>query len=242
MKVCIELLEIYVNQRRQYVKTFEEYQKLFGNFYNAVKIFHKKSEGPHRGHGLDHDVTVAQIASYIAPDSWTAKKSWCSGMLHSIDHMVERGNTALVEQRTRDLLRYLPDDVFKTGDLEEICQAAVRHSELNRDDQSVVQQVLMDADRLANLMPAVVIRAGQFLSGIPAFEFEYLEGIRNPVSNYRHPQSVLDNLRTLAIEYVPQFRIPKAKDLADIYATELEEFILSVETSYKKLGLVGISL
>lgn len=224
------------------MKTFAEFRETFVGFYGAVKEFHKTAPRPHRGHGLDHDVTVAQLAVQIAPDERTGEKTWCAGMLHSVDRMVERGNIALVEQSIRDILTYLPNDYFNSDETEEICQAALRHDELNQDDQFVVQQVLMDADRLANLMPAVVVRAGQFLPEIPAFEFEYLDGKRNPAGDYYHPRSVIDSLRNNIEEYMPRLRILGAKELAEIYVMELTEFIVSLEASYKKLGLAGISL
>lgn len=229
----------FQERRAEMERTFEEYRKIFADFYESVKLSHEKSTKPHRGHGIDHDVTVAQIAMQIAPDNRTSEKAWCAGMLHSVDRMVEQEN---VEKSTRNLLSNLLLEHFNLSEVEEICQAAIRHGELNQDNQSIVQQVLMDADRLANLMPAVIIRAGQSMSELPVFEFEYLVGERNPETTYYKPQSVLDDLRNNIKEYVPQLRILKAKKLAERYVVILEEYIKSLEESYGQLGLVGISL
>lgn len=193
------------------------------------------------GHGLDHDVTVAQIATRIAPDPRTAEKAWCAAMLHSVDRMFERGNTKLIEEQTRVLLKFLLDGHFTIEEIEEICQAALRHAELNRDDQSITQQVLMDADRLANLMLSVVIRAGQLMPGIPSLEFEYLNE-RNPATTYHDPKSVLDDLRNNLAEYPCKLRTPAAVALSAKYTKQLEAYIASIVESYGELGLTGMSL
>ena len=90
------------------MKTFEEYRETFREFYELIAKSHRESQRPHRGHGLDHDVTVAQIAAQIAPNAQIAEKAWCAGMPHSIDRMIERGNTVLVEETIRNILSFLP--------------------------------------------------------------------------------------------------------------------------------------
>lgn len=230
------------------MKKFEEYRATFTAFYNAVAKAHRNSARPHRGHGLDHDVTVAQIAAMIAPDERTAEKAWCASLLHSIDRMVEKNEdkelfAKNVADATASLtINFLPPGYFTTEEEIEIWRAACRHGELNQEDQSITQQVLMDADRLANLQPAVVIRAGQFMPELPAFEFEYLAGERNLETTYYNPKSVLDDLRNNIAEYVPKLRLPKAKELAAGYVATLEGFISALEKSYRDIGLVGISL
>ena len=215
---------------------------MFADFYEEISKLHKRSPHPHRGHGIDHDITVAQIVDWISPNPRVAQKAWCAALLHSVDHLVDKDNEGLVEQQTKQLLGHLPLRFFANYELAEICQAAVRHGERNQDDQSLVQQVLMDADRLANLMPAVIIRSGQFRPEIPAFEFDYLNGERNPASTYHRPKSVADGLRANIAEYLPMLRIIKAKELARQYISDLETFLAALEKSYEDLGMRGIKL
>jgi hypothetical protein len=222
--------------------TFNRYREKFNDFYNAVKILHTTARNAHRGHGFDHDITVAQLADHIAPTEHIGEKAWCAGMIHSVDRILGNSDTQYIEKVTRKLLGHLPVGYFKEHDIEDICKAAVNHGELNTKDQSLVQRVLMDADRLANLMPAVVIRAGQFRPTVPPFEFNYLDGERNPASTYHQPKSVVDNLRALISEYTPQLRLPKAKLLARNYANVLETFLHSLEKSYQDLDLKGFEL
>ncbi|KKU82065.1 MAG: hypothetical protein UY07_C0004G0010 [Parcubacteria group bacterium GW2011_GWA1_47_8] len=168
-------------------------------------------------------------------------------MLHSMDRMAKKNEDKVEFMKNVGViilahLDSLPIGYFDSEEIIEIWNSAWRHGELNQNDQSITQQVLMDADRLANLMPAVIIRAGQFLPNIPTFEFEYLAGKRNPETTYDKPRSVLDNLRNLIAEYIPKLRTPKAKELAVEYVRTLEGFISALEESNKQLGLDDISL
>ncbi len=214
-------------------RDFEQYRSKFHAFYSAVASDHRESVRQHKGHGLDHDVTVAQLAAQIVPDSRTAEKAWCAGMLHSTDRYaaiakVSEGPNEVGEEVMQNL-KYLPLDYFSGEDLAEIYAAACRHDELNQGDQEEVQMALMDADRLVNLMSSVVIRAGQFQAQLPAFEPEFLNGTPNPASTYLSPKSVLDDLRGNIIAYVPQLRLPKAKEMGEKLIAKLEEFIKDVE-------------
>ena len=193
----------------------------------------------HGGHGLDHDVTVAMLATIIAPSERIAEKAWCAAMLHSVDRVVV--DLASLESTMVSYSKKLTNH-FKQEEIDEIVEAALRHGELNQSDQNETQVVLMDADRLANMQSAVIIRGGQFRSTLPVFEFTYLEGSKNPDSTYDHPQSILDNLRLIISQYMPQLRSVKAQELGGKYSARLASYIASVEQDYKELGLVNIEL
>ncbi len=220
--------------------SFSTLKETFQKFYVSVKLGHQDTDKRHRGHGFDHDAVVATLVLAIAPNERTATKAWCAALLHSTDRLT--GGDA---EQTREIMnshsKHLPDNFFTEEEVSEIITAALRHDELNQSDQSLTQQVLMDADRLANLMLAVVIRAGQFRPNIPALEFDHLSR-PNPQSTYKTPHSVLDNIRSLSDSFLPQLRIDKAKELGQAYAEELEHFVEKTESQYKDLGLEGISL
>jgi hypothetical protein len=216
------------------MKTFDAYRLLFTVFYQAVRDLHTESPRKHRGHGLDHDVTVAQLSVIIAPDdAHTADKAWVASLVHSVDRLVA-GMT--VSSAIRALLSHLPADYFTSYEMEEIFLAALHHNEKNKEGQSLTQQVLMDADRLANLQPTVIIRAGQFQPDIPPFELAYLSG-NNPASTYHEPQSIIDDLRTMISEYIPQLRMPNARVLGEEYVRALNAYMASVRDVYQRLGL-----
>jgi len=228
-------------------KTFEQCRELFPDFYASVKQAHEESGRTHRGHGLDHDVTVATLGGIIAPNDRVAEMAWCAGMLHSTDRITEKNEDeeffmCNVEAAMRHNLSSLPHSHFTHEQEAVVLEAALRHSELPQDDHSMVLIVLQDADKLANLMPAVIIRSAQLLPDIPAFEFGYLNGVRNPKSTYHHPLSAMDDLRLNIEEYLPKFRIPKAKALAEKYIDILNQYLRAIEESNKMLGLKGITL
>ena len=133
------------------------------------------------------------------------------------------------------------EKIFSQDDIHEIVEAAYRHSERNQTDQSETQITLMDADRLANMQSAVIIRGGQFRPTLPALDFNYLEGAANPLSTYERPMTVLDNLRFIIYNFPPQLRLPEAKRLGVIYTDRLSSYIKSVEDDHKELGLKNIS-
>lgn len=108
--------------------------------------------------------------------------------------------------------------------------------------------VLMDADRLANLMALVAIRAGQLMSDMPAIEFEWINS-PNPDSTYRSTKSVLDsqraNLSMLGaghVGYIEQLRLPKAIVLGRKYHAALLRYIRLIQRQHDELGLSGIKL
>lgn len=219
--------------------TFQDMRSHYKEFYDAVKMGHLTTTlESHRGHGFDHDVTVASLALLIAETKEIGIRAWCAALLHSVDRIVE-------ENKVRETMNLFASNLvsfFTPEEIHEIVEAAYRHSEINQSDQSDVQITLMDADRLANMQSAVIIRAGQFRSTIPAFNFKYLDGTKDPLSTYETPVTILDNLKFLIIRYVPQFRVPKAKKLGEVYASRLQLYIQSVESDYKELGLSGIEL
>ncbi|MBP6948856.1 MAG: hypothetical protein KBC41_02055 [Candidatus Pacebacteria bacterium] len=215
-------------------KTFEDFKKLFPEFYNSVKNLHNStSHIDYGGHKIDHDITVSMLAVKIIKDKKVAKKAWCAAMLHSVDRMVPKEKIKATMETISKSLNHFFNDV----EIKEIIEAAFRHSERNQHNQSETQQVLMDADRLANMQYAVIIRGGQHRPNLPVFEFEYLSGKCNPLSNYESPKSILDNLRIIITSYTEQLRIPKAKRLGDVYGKKLQKFITSIEKDYEYLGL-----
>ena len=227
--------------------SFDELRKKYEALYGAMKEWHLVAPRAHRGHGLDHDVTVAMIAVRIAPDNRTAELAFVAGLLHSLDRTVERGNKMAVLEKLTEMVQLLPSDVT-SDEKANIVRSVEGHSDLNSPDQSVLQQTLMDADRLANLMALVVIRAGQFKSDIPAVEFEFIE-TANPGSTYYQSASVLDDLRGNMsqlgegqVGYMEQLRLPKAIELGRYYHGRLNLIVEMIREDHRDLGLAGVKL
>lgn len=221
------------------LKTFDELRAQFLDFYNSIKAGHENTKKQSRGgHGVDHDITVAMLAVKISTNERVGQKAWCAGMLHSTDRVVEMADVIDSMAKHADHLKHF----FSRSEISEIIEAAFRHSELNQSDQSETQIILMDADRLANMQSAVIIRSGQFKPDIPVFDFKHLSGEINPLSTYEDPKSVLDDLRFVIKNYIPQFRTDEAKRLGSIYAIGLSAYIKAVEEENESLGLLNIEI
>lgn len=228
-------------------QTFEHYRQLFPDLYAAVKGFHLGSSRSNRGHGFDHDVAVAQMAAQISPDEKTAEKAWVAGLLHTTDRLVE--NRAELEKVLQNHL-LIVRDLFTAWEIDEIYQAVLRHDQPNRLGDTLTQQVLMDADRLVNLQPLIVARAGQHYPDMPAIELQYIgkqpvEQRTNPASSYGRPMNVMDDVRgVLEWEHDPQFclRIPAAIERGKEQFAYIREFLTRAEQAYAELGLAGMEL
>lgn len=212
--------------------THNYFRERFSDLYNAVLTMHAQSPLQHRGHGFDHDITVAQMTQEIVSDDSLRDKVWVAGMVHSVDRVVK---PAVVEETTRTLVAQTAH-VLSELDREEVIQAALRHSEKNQDDQSVTQIILMDADRLVNLQPLIIIRAAQHYPHIPAIVLDHI-GDTHPESTHVNPQSVLDNLRS-CLEWETWFRIPEAQRRATEACVYIRDYITRAEETYHQLGLV----
>lgn len=221
------------------LKTFNEFREQFRDFYDSIKKGHENTKKQsHGGHGIDHDITVAMLAVKISTNDRIGQKAWCAAMLHSTDRVVEVSDV----KDTMIKHAYHLKPFFNQDEIDEITEAAFRHSELNQKDQSETQIILMDADRLANMQSAVIIRSGQFRPDIPVFDFKYLEGKTDPLSTYEHPMSVIDDLRISIRNYIPQLRTQEGIRLGGMYAKNLKAYIKSIEDEYEYLGLLNLEI
>jgi len=237
-----------MTQRRQVTprERFEGLRTLHRDFYEHVKAEHVAHANVSHGHDLTHDVTVAQHSLVIAPNEWIGEKAWVASFCHSMDYWgYVRGDpeksAANFKAHVMSAMAKLSSERFAEDDLDEISQAALRHQEKNQDDQGIVQQVLQDSDRLANLMVSVLFRIGQGYPDLPIVEMAYL-GEKNPESTYFEPRSCLDDMRNCMTEYEPQFRLSKAKDLAGRYIQELHGIIEMIQRQHDDLGIVNLEL
>ncbi len=220
------------------MESFNSYRKKFTALYEAVKNMHEASPWQHRGHGLDHDVAVAQMAVLIAPTPRLADMGWVAALIHSTDRLVEVGRC---QAQLREYLSLLPMNFFDDEEVEEIYLAVLEHSEKSPLHRSPTQEILQDADKLINLQAIVFIRSGQFRSKIPAIEFLYVEKT-NPASTYHAPKSVLDGCRISIYEYPQLINTQKGKELASVYVERFRQYEQQILEDHQLLGLVGVEL
>ncbi len=233
--------------REGFMPGFNEYRTRFLPLYEGVKRLHETGPG-HQGHGLDHDAAVAMMGTIIArrvAGGHLANMAFCAGMLHSLDHLVQNVPEELIR------LLDLTADIFTNEERDDIQRAVLRHAEFKDKDlatRSVVQRVLMDADKLVNMDPIVIVRAGQFFPNTPAIELDHMnppsgQTYANTASTYQDPRSVLDNLRG-SLEWTEPgwMHFPVSQQMAVERANFIRSFISNAEDAFEPLGLVGVIL
>lgn len=220
------------------MRTFNEFRSRYARLYAAVKTEHEQSSHKHRGHGLDHDAAVAQMAALIAPAEKLADMGWVAGLIHSTDRLMKGIDPA---SKLREHLSLLPPEGFSPSEVEEIFVAALEHAEKIPTHRSPTQEILQDADKLVNMQAMVLIRVGQFRHDMPAVELQYLKG-KNPASTYHAPKNVLDNVRIVAEEYPPLLFTEKGRELGLQYAEQLRTYERQVLADYTLLGLTDAFL
>ena len=222
------------------MKSFQEFKACFPALWAFTLDLHRKPPFEsvcHLGHTEVHDAPVIALVGKIAPDERTALKAQVAAALHTYDHLVSKEHVRSYMERALSLI---PKGFFTEEELEEILMAALRHKELNKDDgsQSLTQQVLMDADRLANLMLVTTLNLARCPTKRPVLELDHLT-LNNPATTYRDPKSVLDEVRT-HYAYLPMFRMEKAREMAESYTNALKAFETQLADQFKELGLSGV--
>ena len=220
------------------IESFDSYRKKFAALYDAVKNMHETSPHQHRGHGLDHDVAVAQMAALIAPTPRIADSGWVAALIHSTDRLVEANEYAIQLRKYLDLL---PANFFSDKEIEDVYLAVFEHDEKSPTHRCPTQEVLQDADKLINMQATVFIRAGQFRFDIPTVELAHLEKI-NPASTYHAPKSVMDGLKIMTSEYPELIYTQKGKELASRYVERLRDYEQQILEDYRLLNLIGVIL
>ncbi|MDQ5892996.1 MAG: hypothetical protein QG640_6 [Patescibacteria group bacterium] len=220
-------------------RRFVELRNKFSPLYDRVTAIHKgliENQIGNSGHGLDHDLMVAQYCLLIAENDDEAEMAWCAALLHSFDRFFSEEAEQLVHDTFRSV-----EDMFGSVETALILVAISEHNKPNDPKDSMVTIILKDADRLANCVATIITRSGQFNSTIPAVELGYTNGKgRHPDSTYGSPRSCRDDvLSCLEWEASEKFgiRLRKARELAKPKFDFLRQYFTQIEKSFQEVGL-----
>lgn len=218
-------------------QVFERNGKKFFRVFEAVKQLHEKEVSP--GHGIDHDLMVAQYAAIISGDERVGEMLWVAGLLHSLDRF-----QCNLEEELGSLLGLLPEGEFSYDEIGQIRVAVLEHGKKNSDDDGPVAVALKDADRLANLGAITLIRSGQFFHNKPACKMDSLHG-PHPGGNYKNPTCSLDDVYYM-MEWESKegvcLRLPRAKEMARRRCDFMRVFLAFVQSEFEEAGLAGIKV
>jgi hypothetical protein len=216
-------------------------------FYMARVALHEKhleAKVPMIGHDLfGHDHAVAQTCLLIHDDQRAMELAWLAAMVHSLDRLIKNPDSEVI--KTRGLLELLKHSGITEEEIEEIWIATRRHDKENSEEDSLIQMILQDADRLANAQSIIILRSGQFTSIVPPVELGFLDFKRNPKGNYKSPASGHDDLLSVlewdpeGPEALPQYclRLPKAIEFGRPHFAFVREWIMRVKHDFTVLGL-----
>ncbi len=207
----------------------------YPNLVEAVRQDHINQGATGGAHDFVHAMMVAQYAAMIAEDERTGELAWIAAICHNTDRLFPDEDDEGVSRRVvRYLVNGVPDITVSNG--ETMMEAVLTHHKLNDDADNPVTVTLKDADRLANIGPNLIIRAGQHYHELPAFDPQYLVE-PDPEATYRNPKTVLHDI-LCALEWEPWLRLPKAQGLAKPYFDFLREFHRLFSVQMEELELV----
>lgn len=213
-------------------------------------------------HDPDHAIRVGQMAMEIAKNKNIGILAGVAGLVHNADrilqHKLKLGSRrdapkedvaglvrGQLEPEQRDLFwpllecRFiLRGDASFMGAVEIVIDAVLKHDGKNNDDDSQVLVTLMDADRLVNAEPDLVIRSAQLYHDLPPIDPVHFE--KDPTANYRDPKSVLRDIMETLEWLTPgtpfYVRLPKARELAATRRKFFDYFILSIKAERAATG------
>ncbi|KND46796.1 MAG: hypothetical protein AB201_03355 [Parcubacteria bacterium C7867-006] len=230
------------NPRKAFVELRDRYRPL----YDARVALHERlleAKVPMIGHDFfGHDLPVAQTCLLIHEDKSACERAWVAALLHSLDRLMSPQEE---EDTLTELLSLVSEKVMGTEVKKEIRLALRNHDKANGENDSLTQQILQDADRLANAQSIILIRAGQFTSTVPAVELGHLGFARHPESSYRNTRSTHDDLIGV-LEWDPEgpeacapfcLRLPKAIEFGRPHFAYIRDWIRRVQSDFAVLGL-----
>ncbi|MDP2704196.1 MAG: hypothetical protein Q8P01_03150 [bacterium] len=198
------------------------------------------------GHDPDHAIRVAQMALNIAPDENTARLAAAAGLCHNADRVLQKkmgiGRREVPENKVRGLvcgwLEREPTGTFSVLEFVTIVDAVVKHDGRNNESDHPILVTLMDADRLVNAEPDLIMRSGAHYSDLPAVDLVHLEA--DPDANYRDPKSILRDVMETIVWLTPgtdfYVRLPKAQEIAARRKAFFDNFLASLKECLKETG------
>lgn len=226
--------------------------EIFPNLTKRIYKDHAEAgmlDGPH---DPDHAVRVAQMAFELLENGGLESLAAAvAGLCHNADRILQTkmkiGRRDVQEQIIRDFIKAELDievhmDMFEPIPywIKIIVNAVIGHEGKNQPDDNIVLVALMDADRLVNAEPDIIMRSGQFFSELPTLDRVYLW--KNPNATYRNPGSVLRDVMECLPWLTPgddnplYVRLPKARKIAKKRKEFLDKFASTLMKCRKETG------
>ena len=175
-------------------------------------------------HDPEHAIRVAQMALEIGGSGRVALRAGAAGLCHNADRILQHKlkldlRQEVPKERIRQLIESelgAETSVFTPVEIGFIIDAVLKHDGKNDPADSPELVVLMDADRLVNAEPDLIIRSAQLYNRLPPLD--PLHFWSDPDATFRDPKSVLYDIMQTVAWLTPgtpfYVRLPKAREIA----------------------------
>lgn len=198
-------------------------------------------------HDPDHAIRVGQMAMDIAEESWTSILAGAAGLVHNADRIMQKrlgvDHRDVPKDKVAALVRTqlsqsISEMLMSESHIKTVVDAVLKHNGRNSNDDSDVLVALMDADRLVNAEPDLIIRCGQHYYELPHVDPVHFD--KDPTANYRDPKSVLRDIMETLEWLTPgtpfYVRLPKAKEMAAERRKFFDDFLADLIGCRLKTG------
>ena len=187
-------------------------------------------------HDAEHAVRVAQMAFELSEPGRTASLAGAAGLCHNADRILQH-KLKLGSRRDapKGAVRKLVDSQLREeawfggsasvlslfGQVamdwrDQVVDAVLKHDGKNDPSDPPELVALMDADRLVNAEPDLIIRSAQLYNDLPPVDPIHFWS--DPAATYRDPRSVLRDIMETIVWLTPgtdfYVRLPKAREMA----------------------------
>lgn len=227
----------------------ERIWKIFPKIFQAVKQSHEEVKLVGH-HDINHALRVGDTAHRIALEEWdneeVANLAGVAGLCHNADRILQKkldiDHRDVPREKVKELVMSWLEKalvIIDRGDRETIFDAVIKHDGKNGDNDSQALIALMDADRVVNLDPDLIIRSGQYYHDLPAVDFIHF--LSDPEARYGNPKSVLYDI-ACALEWVDEktrvcVRTKLGKKLGAERAAGIRSFIDTLKARLEESGL-----
>lgn len=213
----------------------------FNEFIKAVRGDHIQQGAVGRSHDFLHAVMVANYCMLIAEEERTALLAWVAALCHNTDRLWPNYTDPEIEVKVRSYLKVCHVLQASESETKVIIQAVLDHHKPNSKDDNPITVVLKDADRIANMGPNMIIRAGQHYPKLPAYDPRFVEK-PDPRATYHNPMTVLHDVLCAREWYQTGpfgIRLHRARQLARKYDDFLYGFKHLMARQLIEVGLDG---
>ena len=190
-----------------------EKKRIWEMFPELAEVVRKAHEevGLYGHHDWLHAFRVGDMAYRIGIDQYgdrtIARTAGAAGLCHNADRILQKklelGRRDVPEEKLRELvfewLNKGKEDFFKRPIVsEDMLEAVLKHDSKEGGDLPVAI-CLVDADKVVNCRPELLLRSAQFYHDLPVLDPIHWD--KDPTANYRNPKTVIKDVMMSSLEW-----------------------------------------